>query len=47
MFQIAVPSENKRDMRSIEQTMADIRAKKKLKTNSIPVEVSQADSTEK
>ncbi|KAK4879587.1 hypothetical protein RN001_007733 [Aquatica leii] len=27
-----VPSENKKDVRSIEQTMADIRAKKKLKT---------------
>ncbi|KAL1395720.1 hypothetical protein pipiens_011042 [Culex pipiens pipiens] len=27
-----VPSENKRDVRSIEQTMADIQAKKKLKT---------------
>lgn len=27
-----VPSENKKDNRSIEQTMADIRAKKKLKT---------------
>ncbi|KAF5283550.1 hypothetical protein FQR65_LT13843 [Abscondita terminalis] len=28
-----VPSENKKDVRSIEQTMADIRAKKKLKTS--------------
>jgi len=28
-----VPSENKKDVRSIEQTMADIRAKKRLKTN--------------
>lgn len=28
-----MPSENKRDVRSIEQTMADIRAKKKLKTS--------------
>lgn len=27
-----VPSENKKDVRSIEQTMADIKAKKKLKT---------------
>ncbi|KAF5300750.1 hypothetical protein FQA39_LY10995 [Lamprigera yunnana] len=27
-----VPSENKKDIRSIEQTMADIRAKKRLKT---------------
>lgn len=30
----AVPSENKRDQRSIEQTLADIRAKRrKLETN--------------
>lgn len=28
-----VPSENKKDVRSIEQTMADIQAKKRLKTN--------------
>lgn len=28
-----VPSENKRDLRSIEQTMADIQAKKRLKTS--------------
>jgi len=28
-----VPSENKRDQRSIEQTLSDIRAKKKLKTS--------------
>ncbi|EFA03121.1 sperm-associated antigen 7 [Tribolium castaneum] len=28
-----VPSENKKDVRSIEQTMADIRAKKRLKTS--------------
>lgn len=28
----AVPSENKKDVRSIEQTMADIQAKKRLKT---------------
>ncbi|XP_017784759.1 PREDICTED: sperm-associated antigen 7 [Nicrophorus vespilloides] len=28
-----VPSENKKDQRSIEQTMADIRAKKRLKTS--------------
>lgn len=27
-----VPSENKKDVRSIEQTMADIQAKKRLKT---------------
>lgn len=27
-----VPSENKKDIRSIEQTMADIQAKKRLKT---------------
>lgn len=31
-FLISVPSENKKDQRSIEQTMADIQAKKKLKT---------------
>lgn len=30
-----VPSENKRDIRSIEQTMADIQAKKKLKTQHV------------
>lgn len=29
---LSVPSENKKDVRSIEQTMADIRAKKRLKT---------------
>lgn len=28
---ILVPSENKKDIRSIEQTMADIQAKKRLK----------------
>lgn len=28
---IVVPSANKRDIRSIEQTMADIQAKKRLK----------------
>lgn len=27
----SVPSENKKDVRSIEQTMADIQAKKRLK----------------
>lgn len=30
---ILVPSENKKDVRSIEQTMADIQAKKKQKTS--------------
>lgn len=34
-----VPSENKRDVRSIEQTMADIQAKKKLKTQHVAEEV--------
>lgn len=35
-----VPSENKKDVRSIEQTMADIQAKKRLKTTHIcrPIE---------
>lgn len=32
MLGIIVPSENKKDIRSIEQTMADIQAKKRLKT---------------
>lgn len=31
---VAVPSANKRDVRSIEQTMADIQAKKRLKKSS-------------
>lgn len=31
LFLIPVPSANKRDIRSIEQTMADIQAKKRLK----------------
>lgn len=34
-----VPSENKRDVRSIEQTMADIQAKKKLKSQHVVEEV--------
>lgn len=34
---LLVPSENKKDQRSIEQTLADIRAKKrKLDTTNIP-----------
>ena len=28
-----VPSENKKDLRSIEQTMADIQARKRMKLN--------------
>lgn len=33
MFLIAVPSENKRDKRTVEQVLADSRAKKKQKTD--------------
>lgn len=43
-----VPSENKKDVRSIEQTMADIQAKKKLKTqhvSSAPVESGTSELT--
>lgn len=38
-----VPSENKRDVRSIEQTMADIQAKKKLKTQHMTATGSEPD----
>lgn len=38
-----VPSENKKDIRSIEQTMADIQAKKRLKlTNEAPTTTTAA-----
>lgn len=45
-FTFSVPSENKKDIRSIEQTMADIQAKKKLKlthhtTNTVEVNQSK------
>lgn len=33
LFSFTVPSENKKDQRSIEQTLADIQSKKKLKTS--------------
>lgn len=35
-FNFLVPSENKKDVRSIEQTMADIQAKKRLKLTHHP-----------
>ncbi|CAG9838957.1 unnamed protein product [Diabrotica balteata] len=41
-----VPSENKKDVRSIEQTMADIMAKKKQKLNTDPSESSSSGLSE-
>lgn len=38
-----VPSQNKRDVRTIEQALADIRAKKKLKTDSQGAEAAEQD----
>lgn len=42
---LIVPSENKKDSRTIEQTMSDIRTKKRLKISNTELrEVGQADN---
>lgn len=42
LYLFLVPSENKKDLRSIEQTLADIREKKRMKTEN---ESSQSQSS--
>lgn len=41
-----MPSENKRDQRTIEQVLADTRAKKKLKTSHSATATESTDDTE-
>lgn len=43
---VSVPSENKRDMRTIEDVQADIQAKKKMKLSHTVTTVDQPPNTE-
>jgi hypothetical protein len=42
---LLVPSENKKDQRSIEQTLADLREKKRLKLSNEESEAAQGNSS--